>query len=311
MPHYVLNLESAFGRDVVDDFVHEYASRPHADSLRALQHVHEVSRPSREGRRDRRDVDRDGPLRAHGRRRAASRRRSFEGSVVLPLGHRPARAAAHAPSGRFADQAGDARHGAPARARAHRREGREPGHLLRARRRSHEDHPPAARRRCARRSRAGPFLLSNGTPVGTHDGFARFTIGQRRGLPGGFREPMFVVAIRPDDRAVVIGPREELLGPRRGRAGRELARRSAGGWRARERSGAPPRRARRPPRSCASTAKRSSSRSTSRFPRSRLASHSSCTTASACSAADSSRPRASRDRCRFARRNGRSGRSER
>src|SRR5262249_12855060 len=45
-----------------------------------------------------------------------------------------------------------------------------------------------------------------------HDGFARFTIGQRRGLPGGFREPMFVVAIRPEDRAVVIGPREELLG---------------------------------------------------------------------------------------------------
>ena len=35
------------------------------------------------------------------------------------------------------------------------------------------------------------------TPVGTHDGFARFTIGQRRGLPGGFSEPMFVVAIRP------------------------------------------------------------------------------------------------------------------
>jgi tRNA-specific 2-thiouridylase len=54
--------------------------------------------------------------------------------------------------------------------------------------------------------------LSNGTPVGTHDGFARFTIGQRRGLPGGFKVPMFVIAIRPDDRAVVIGPREELLG---------------------------------------------------------------------------------------------------
>jgi tRNA-specific 2-thiouridylase len=35
---------------------------------------------------------------------------------------------------------------------------------------------------------------------------------QRRGLPGGFREPMFVVGIRPDDRAVVIGPREQLLG---------------------------------------------------------------------------------------------------
>ena len=58
----------------------------------------------------------------------------------------------------------------------------------------------------------GPFLLSDGRAVGEHEGFARFTIGQRRGLPGGYAEPMFVVAIRPADRAVVIGPRDELLG---------------------------------------------------------------------------------------------------
>ncbi|OYV65722.1 MAG: tRNA 2-thiouridine(34) synthase MnmA, partial [Gemmatimonadetes bacterium 21-71-4] len=58
----------------------------------------------------------------------------------------------------------------------------------------------------------GPFVRSSGEVVGHHDGHARFTIGQRRGLPGGFAEPMFVVAIRPGDRAVVIGPREELLG---------------------------------------------------------------------------------------------------
>ena len=55
-------------------------------------------------------------------------------------------------------------------------------------------------------------MLSDGSVVGTHDGYARFTIGQRRGLPGGFKVPMFVVAIRPTDRAVVIGPKEELLG---------------------------------------------------------------------------------------------------
>ena len=66
----------------------------------------------------------------------------------------------------------------------------------------------------------GPFLLSNGQTIGEHDGYARFTIGQRRGVPGGFREPMFVVAIRPEDRAVVIGPREELLG--RGLVAREV-----------------------------------------------------------------------------------------
>jgi len=67
---------------------------------------------------------------------------------------------------------------------------------------------------------AGPFMLSNGQVIGEHAGFARFTIGQRRGVPGGFREPMFVVAIRPSDRAVVIGPREDLLG--RGLVAREV-----------------------------------------------------------------------------------------
>jgi tRNA-specific 2-thiouridylase len=59
---------------------------------------------------------------------------------------------------------------------------------------------------------AGPIVRSDGTVVGEHTGFARFTVGQRRGVPGGYSEPMYVVAIRPDDRAVVIGPRDELLG---------------------------------------------------------------------------------------------------
>jgi tRNA-specific 2-thiouridylase len=58
----------------------------------------------------------------------------------------------------------------------------------------------------------GSFVRTDGRVVGTHDGFGRFTIGQRRGLPGGFPEPMFVVDIRPTDRAVVIGTRDELLG---------------------------------------------------------------------------------------------------
>ena len=58
----------------------------------------------------------------------------------------------------------------------------------------------------------GPIVTSDGTVVGEHDGFARYTIGQRRGVPGGYRVPMYVVAIVPETRAVVIGPRDELLG---------------------------------------------------------------------------------------------------
>jgi len=66
----------------------------------------------------------------------------------------------------------------------------------------------------------GPLMLRDGTVVGEHAGYARFTVGQRRGLPGGFPEPMFVVAIEPATRAVVIGPRDELLG--RGVVAREV-----------------------------------------------------------------------------------------
>lgn len=58
----------------------------------------------------------------------------------------------------------------------------------------------------------GPIRLVTGEIVGEHEGFARYTIGQRKGLPGGFAEPMFVVEIVPAERTVIIGPREALLG---------------------------------------------------------------------------------------------------
>jgi tRNA-specific 2-thiouridylase len=60
----------------------------------------------------------------------------------------------------------------------------------------------------------GPVRTTGGDVVGEHDGYARFTIGQRRRLPGGFGEPMYVVAIEPEDRTVVIGTSDELFGHR-------------------------------------------------------------------------------------------------
>lgn len=56
----------------------------------------------------------------------------------------------------------------------------------------------------------GPIVTVAGAEVGSHDGYCRFTVGQRKGLPGGFAEPMYVVAIEPDTRTVVIGPAENL-----------------------------------------------------------------------------------------------------
>lgn len=60
----------------------------------------------------------------------------------------------------------------------------------------------------------GPLVTTDGSPVGEHSGYARFTIGQRKGLPGGFPEPMYVVAIRPESRTVVIGTADALAGHR-------------------------------------------------------------------------------------------------
>jgi tRNA-specific 2-thiouridylase len=60
----------------------------------------------------------------------------------------------------------------------------------------------------------GPLVTTAGEVIGQHDGFARYTIGQRKGLPGGAREARYVVAIRPERREVVVGTAEDLDGHR-------------------------------------------------------------------------------------------------
>jgi tRNA-specific 2-thiouridylase len=56
----------------------------------------------------------------------------------------------------------------------------------------------------------GPIVSSAGERLGEHAGFARYTIGQRRGLPARAGDPLYVTAIRPETREVVVGPAEEL-----------------------------------------------------------------------------------------------------
>ena len=58
----------------------------------------------------------------------------------------------------------------------------------------------------------GPIVTPSGETIGAHEGFARYSIGQRRGLPGGRSRPLHVVAIRPLTREVVVGDAEELDG---------------------------------------------------------------------------------------------------
>ena len=58
--------------------------------------------------------------------------------------------------------------------------------------------------------KAGNIVDMDGKVVGRHDGIVGFTVGQRKGLPGGFAEPMFVVEIRVAANEVVIGPKSAL-----------------------------------------------------------------------------------------------------
>src|SRR6478609_9990850 len=58
---------------------------------------------------------------------------------------------------------------------------------------------------------AGDVVHMDGRILGRHEGVTRYTIGQRRGLNVAVGDPLFVVKIDADRRQVVVGPREALL----------------------------------------------------------------------------------------------------
>ncbi len=57
----------------------------------------------------------------------------------------------------------------------------------------------------------GDIVHMDGRVLGRHEGVTRYTIGQRRGLNIAVGEPLFVVRIDADARQVIVGPREALL----------------------------------------------------------------------------------------------------
>ena len=211
VPHYVLNLETAFGRDVVTDFVEEYARGRtpipcvrcntftkfrdllhKADAIDATWIATGHYARVRDGVLHRGlDPAKDQSYFLWGIARPVLAR------MLLPVGgqtKQETRAIAHELGLELIAEKPDSQDicfvpdGDHAKVIA-----RELG----------ADTPSLAR---------GPFVRRDGTVVGEHAGYARFTVGQRRGVPGGFREPMYVVEIQPATRAVVIGPRAELLG---------------------------------------------------------------------------------------------------
>jgi tRNA-specific 2-thiouridylase len=58
---------------------------------------------------------------------------------------------------------------------------------------------------------AGDIVDLAGEVLGRHQGTIHYTVGQRRGLGVSATEPLYVVRIEPDRRRVVVGPRHALL----------------------------------------------------------------------------------------------------
>jgi tRNA-specific 2-thiouridylase len=56
----------------------------------------------------------------------------------------------------------------------------------------------------------GAVVDETGREVGTHDGFWRFTPGQRRGLGVATGQPVYALGSHPSTNVVVVGPRESL-----------------------------------------------------------------------------------------------------
>ncbi len=50
-----------------------------------------------------------------------------------------------------------------------------------------------------------------GNFLGAHEGIELFTIGQRKGLPGGSAQPRYVVDIDPKTNRVLVGGAEDLV----------------------------------------------------------------------------------------------------
>jgi tRNA-specific 2-thiouridylase len=59
--------------------------------------------------------------------------------------------------------------------------------------------------------RRGGIYDKQGNRLGEHEGIELFTIGQRKGLPGGSPKPMYVIDIVPETASVIVGEADDLL----------------------------------------------------------------------------------------------------
>jgi tRNA-specific 2-thiouridylase len=74
------------------------------------------------------------------------------------------------------------------------------------------DYAAFVERRAPPADRGGPIVDHSGRTLGLHDGIHRFTVGQRKGLGLSSARPLYVLAVAPAARTVVVGGEEDLEG---------------------------------------------------------------------------------------------------
>jgi tRNA-uridine 2-sulfurtransferase len=72
------------------------------------------------------------------------------------------------------------------------------------------DYAAFIERRTGETGAAGAIVNESGQVLGRHGGVHRFTVGQRKGLGLAAAEPMYVLQLRPAEKAIVVGPRPQL-----------------------------------------------------------------------------------------------------
>jgi tRNA-specific 2-thiouridylase len=221
IPHYVFDVEEAFTRDVIDDFVSEYAqgrtpnpcvrcnsTTKFSDLLRRGELLGCASIASGHYVRVRHAHGESWLMRGRDERKDQAYFLWALPAALLPC--------LRFPLGELTKPEVRAKARALGLVTADKPESQEicfvPSGDYRdlLRRRLPQDHPALE---------PGSLVSEDGRVVGRHDGYAGYTVGQRRGLGGaaaaasGQRpsgEPLYVIEIRPGTREVVVGPHASL-----------------------------------------------------------------------------------------------------
>ena len=208
IPHYVFDMEEAFTADVINDFVHEYVSGRTPNPCVRCNSNTKIPDLLRRGQRFGADAIATGHyarisdgLLARGRDRAKDQSYFLWGVPrdVLPF--------LRFPVGELTKPEVRERARALGLVTADKPESQEICFVPTGNyadflaRRVGADHAALT---------PGRLVTSTGDVVGEHGGYARYTVGQRKRLGGGFGRPLYVLSVRPESNEVVVGSADEL-----------------------------------------------------------------------------------------------------